>query len=263
MKKSVCALVFLCLLIPGCEREEIPKSTGTVLDYYIESHDLDELGYTIQQKVMYEYNEAGNLSKYSVFNYNLLTNSFVKHYHFEFSYVNDQVNTIKGYFTARTTPYVEYSYHYLPDSRVLKIIEDETGPGANEANFTYNDTDESVKVSYSYKNGGSFEYEFNYSNQNILSDKAIRGSLLCSDGTYTYDQNKNPFNNLGYTDYQLINLSANNRLTENINYVGCTLPSLIPESYRYEYNANGYPTVAKTIYKSGTNAKSEKKFFYR
>ncbi len=57
------------------------------------------------------------------------------------------------------------------------------------------------------------------------------------------------------SSYILFNLSFNNKLTENVNYVNCAFPSLIPESFEYEYNAEGYPTVATTTYKTGNAAK--------
>ena len=160
------------------------------------------------------------------------------------------------------TGYIEYSYQYLPDSRVSKISEDNDGTGiTSEANFTYNDAEGKVLVSYTYSNGGSFEYEFHYSGNNILSDKTTRGAQLCSDGVYTYDENKNPFNEFGYVDYTLSNISANNKLSEDVNYVGCAFPSFVPETYTYEYNNNAYPTKATTVFSSG--GKSQKKFYYR
>jgi len=263
MKKFIYTF-FTILVLSGCENEEISKSTGTKLDYYIESYDVTGLGFTPQLKVIYQYN-ADKLIKYTVFSYSPDVQSLVEQRYFEFSYVNDQVSNIKGYLPDASSQYIEYSYQYSPDARVQKIIENNFGAGVNsEANFVYNDTDESIKVAYSYSNGASFEYELFYSSENILTDKTTRGEQLCSDGVYTYDQNKNPFNDLGYVDYVLSNLSANNKLTETVNYVGCAFPSIVPESYSYEYNDKGYPTVATTFYKSGGNvAKSEKKFFYR
>ncbi len=106
------------------------------------------------------------------------------------------------------------------------------------------------KSSYTFSNGGSFEYEFNMSGGNVVTDKTTRGSQLCSDGQYTYDDGINPFKNLGYTDYLLTNLSANNKLSENTNYINCSFPSFIPESYSYEYDDRGYPTLITTFYKS-------------
>ena len=262
--KNLIYTFFAILVLTGCENEEISKSSGTKLDYYIESYDLTGLGFTPQLKVTYQYN-ADKLSRYTVSSYNPDVQSLVELHYFDFSYVDGKVDKIKGYLPNASSHYVEYSYQYLPDSRVLRITENNSNTGINsEANFTYNDADESAKVTYTFSNGGSFEYEFFYLSDNILSDKTTRGEQLCSDGTYTYDQHYNPFKDLGYVDYLLNNLSANNKLTEDVNYVNCAFPSIVAESYSYEYNDKGYPTVATTFYKSGGNvAKSEKKFFYR
>ncbi|HEU5291430.1 MAG TPA: hypothetical protein VFU05_12360 [Cyclobacteriaceae bacterium] len=262
MKKSLCAFSLVAIIMLGCDGDEISKSSGK-LDYYTESYDLAGLGldFTPQYKVTYQY-DHDKLIRYTFFGYSPDSKSFVKQRYFDFSYVDDRVDKIKGYQAGATTHYIEYTYQYLPDSRVLKISENNSGTGINsEANFSYNDTDEKVMVAYSFSNGGSFEYEFNYGTSNILSDKTTRGAQLCSDGVYTYDENKNPFSELGYVDYTLSNLSANNKLTEDVNYVGCAFPSLVPESYSYEYNNVGYPTKATTFYSSG--ATSVKQFFYR
>ena len=97
-----------------------------------------------------------------------------------------------------------------------------------------------------------------------MTDKTTRGSQLCSDGQYAYDDRINPFKNLGYTDYLLTNVSANNKVSENINHINCSFPSFIPESYTYEYNDLGYPTLITTHYKSGsTVVRSQKEIFYK
>lgn len=262
MKKSIYASLLLVFALLGCESDEISNS-GTQLAYYTESYDLSglDLGFTPQLKVEYRYKE-GKISRYTVSGYNPDLKSFVKQRYFDFAYVNDQVSTIKGYLPDASTHYIEYSYQYSPDGRVLKITEDNDGTGINsEANFSYNDADNLIKVAYTFSNGGSFEYEINYSNENIVSDKTTRGAQLCNDGVYTYDTNHNPFKDLGYIDYFLSNLSSNNKLTEDINYVGCAFPSFVPESYSYQYNDQGYPIIATTFFTGG--GKSEKKFFYR
>jgi len=261
MKRSIYTLVFFIVMIFGCEKEEISKSAPLKLDYYIESYELPGLGFIPQLKVAYQY-ESGKLSKYTVFSYDPDLQSLVEQRHFDFSYVNDQVDKIKGYLTGVDNHYIEYSYQYLPDSRVLKITENNLGAGINsEANFSYDDPNESVEVVYSFSTGGSFKYKFFYQSENILSDMTTQGAQLCNAGAYTYDHQNNPFKDLGYVDYQLNYLSANNKLTEEVSYVGCSFPSLVPEYYTYEYNDQGYPTVATTFFSSG--AKSEKKFFYQ
>jgi hypothetical protein len=262
MKKSLLALSMAAFLVLGCESDDVPKSAGK-LDYYTESYDLAGLGldFTPQYKVAYQY-DHDKLIRYTFFGYSPDSKSFVKQRYFDFSYVDGRVDKIKGFLPEATTHYIEYTYEYLPDSRVSKITEENNGNGINSvANFSYNDTEETVKVAYSYSNGGAFEYEFAYGSNNILTDKTTRGAQLCSDGAYTYDENNNPFYDLGYVDYTLTNISANNKLTEDVNYVGCSFPSLVPESYSYEYNNVGYPTKATTLYSSG--GKSVKQFFYR
>ena len=256
----------MTFILAGCQDDESPiAATGPVLDYYIESFDVDGLGFDPQMKVTYEYDGDRKVTKYTVFTFNPNVGSLQELNNFVFFYVNNRVDQIKGYFANKDIPHVEYSYEYLDNGRVSKISEMNTAAGVNsEATFSYDAADNSVRVAYTFSNGGSFEYDFFTNGGNIVSDKTTKGSQLCSDGEYTYDQYINPFHILGYVDYSLTNFSTNNKLTEDVNYVACAFPSLVPESYTYEYNDGGYPTIVTTLYKSGSpSAKARKELFYK
>jgi hypothetical protein len=264
MKKTIfCGFLLGLTMLTGCTEEEITKPVQ--LDYYIESYEIPDLGFEPQLKVSYEYNTAGQLSKYTVSSYHPDQNALIDQRYFVFEYTNNQVSAIEGFLPDASNSYISYVYEYLPNGKVSKIAENNQSAGiTSEANFTYDPSKPSIKVFYTFSNGGSFEYAVDYANENIVSDKTTRGSQACSDGQYTYDQFKNPFKHLGYVDYLLTNLSANNKLSESINYVGCSFPTLIPETYSYEYNEQGYPTISTTLYKSGgALVRSQKKFFYK
>jgi len=263
MKKAAFSIIiFASTVFVGCHDEEI--LTAPKLDYYIESSEFSNQGLKPEFKVSYEYNAESQLTKYivSVFN---LDQSLTEQHYYTFSYANGHVDGIKEFLANSSDAYVEYAYEYLANGNVSKIAETNHAAGVNSvANFTYDLPNNLVKVSYTYSNGGAFEYEFNYTNSNIVTDKTTKGDQLCSNGEYTYDQHKNPFKDLGYVDYDLTTLSANNKLSESVNYVGCSFPSLVPESYTYEYNDRGYPTTVTTHYKSsGSLYSSQKKFFYK
>jgi hypothetical protein len=262
MKTCTCALAMLSMLfLTRCQEDDLPKKERRI-DYYIESLEIPDLGFLPQLKVAYQYDDAGALQKYTVLGYNASTGLLEEQRHFDFSYADDKVAAIKGYLAGKVDPYIEYSYAYLPDNKVSKITEDNHAAGINsEANFIYR-PDNTVSAEYTFSNGESFQYEFDYTAGNIQTDKTTRGSQICSDGQYTYDQYKNPFKSLGYVDYSLTNLSVNNKVTENVNYIACAFPTLVPESYTYEYGDDGYPVTAITYYKGDHTAKSRKEFFY-
>jgi hypothetical protein len=257
--------LFLILILFGCQSEDVVTAHEPKLDYYVESYDIEELGFQPSLKVTYEYNSSGKLSKSRVLSYNPNSKSFEELRHLDLIYADSALSKINGYLPDAPTPYLEQAYDYFQDGRVSKITETNKSIGINsKANFAYDETKQSIKVAYTFSNGGSFEYEVNMSGGNVVSDKTTRGSVLCSDGQYTYDGHVNPFNNLGYVDFLLTNLSANNKLTENANYVNCAFPSFVPESYSYEYNDRGYPTLITTFYKSGVKAsRSQKEIFYK
>jgi hypothetical protein len=272
MKRSITVLtLFTALVLSSCHSDDpsVKAKNNTPgqmkLDYYIESFEIPGAPSKPQTRVHYEYDNAGNLSRYTVYTYNDTLAVFEPQRHFVFNYLDGKVDKIQAFPANSGTPNLKYQYQYLPDARVSKITENNISAGVNsEANFSYNETNDTIRVSYTYSNGGSFQYEVRYDHENVKSDKTTHGAELCSDGSYTYDQHSNPFKDLGYVDYLLINLSANNKLTENVNYVACAFPSLVPEAYEYEYNEDGYPSVATTYYKSSSiQTKSVRKFFYK
>jgi hypothetical protein len=264
MKYPLIALS-LVMLSAGCEEQINVVPAPLKLDYYEESYDVNGLDFVPEYRVQYSYDGSGSLERYTFFAYNPNTDKLEEQRHFRFTYEGGRVQKIEGYNNSSTDPYILYGYSYKPDGNVTKITEQNFDTGiTGVASFAYQADTKTVKVTYGYSNGGSFEYEYIYDGGNILQDKTTRGSQLCSNGSYTYDHSINPFASLGYTDFVLLNVSANNKLSEDISYVGCGFPSFVPDSYTYEYNDRGYPTVATTIYKPADQLrKSEKRFYYK
>jgi hypothetical protein len=256
---------FCLILFFACDADEISRK-DLKLDYYTESLQTSGSDFKPQLKVEYEYDIQGKLIKYRFYGYNTTTQTLEEQRYFVFQYDGKQVSKVEGFLPGATTAYITDKYDYTADGRVSKIKEENPGAGiTSEAIFAYNSSGDSLKVTYTNSNGTAFDYTVKYEDHNIVADKTSRGTQLCSTGSYTYDRQKNPFYTLGYTDFLLTNASVNNKTAENINYVGCSFPSLIPESYTYEYNTQGYPTVAITNYKASgsTSRKSKKEFFYK
>ncbi len=190
------------MVLTSCEDDDetIGKSE-TRLNYYTESFKIDGFDYDPQYTVMYHYGESGVLEKYTFYSYHPTSKELKEERTFKFDYLDGRVNQIEGILVNKTTPYISYSYEYLEDSKVSKIKEINTAAGVNsEATFDYQPED-IIKVSYNYSNGNSFQYEFHYGGDNILTDKTTRGAQLCSNGSYSYDNHKSPFQTLGYVDY--------------------------------------------------------------
>jgi len=269
MRKVTYTIAILAtLMLAACDEDEpvlTPAPAEPKLDYYVESFEVDGLGFEPVMRVDYSYDLSGHLTRYTVSSYHPESDSMEELRYFDFSYLNDNVDSIKGYLPDTETPYVEYSYQYLPNNKVSTINEYNHGAGVNSgATFSYDNDNNSVKVSYVFSNGGSFEYEFSFAGDNISNDRTTRGSQLCSEGEYTYDQRINPFSRLGYVDYVLNNLSTNNKLTEEVSYKACAFPTLVPQSYTYEYNEQGYPVLVTTNYITGsTLKKAQKEIFYK
>ena len=263
MKKSIVYLASIALLF-SCDPEEVnPVNETPLLDYYITSFEADGGALKPQSKVAYSYNDSKQLTSYAVFSYDESTSTFKEQRHFVLSYENDRVSRLDGFLTNASSAYLTDTYVYNANGSVATITENNSGL-IGTATFNYVSSD-SVQVAYSFSNGSGFQYAYKLSNGNMILDMTAKGTELCSEGVYSYDNKPNPLAQLGYTDFSLLNASANNRLTEDVDYVACAFPSFIPDSFTYEYNANGYPHTATIIYKTSGSvaARSQKEFFYK
>jgi hypothetical protein len=158
----------------------------------------------------------------------------------------------------------EDTYEYGVNDNILKITEANYSAALTSTmSLSAVPSTEKIKASYSYSNGSSFDYEFTYTYKNLVSDKTTKGVELCNNGTYTYDRNINPLTHLGYVSYLVSDsYSVNNRLTENVAYVSCGFPSLVPTTYSYKYDELGYPTEKITHY-NGTTQITAIKYYYQ
>ena len=109
-----------------------------------------------------------------------------------------------------------------------------------------------MTVNYSLSDGNSLTYEFDILNKNIISDENSQYGQLCNQGNYQYDKNINPFRHLGFMDFNFQNWSVGNKVTEDVHYLACGFPTLIPVSHSYTYDQDGYPLKKITIYKTGS-----------
>ncbi|HYC87067.1 MAG TPA: hypothetical protein VEB86_17660 [Chryseosolibacter sp.] len=254
-------------------RQEVPGTfvlTGYAparkLSHYVtykKVTDGGEVYWEPQDRRRYEYNAAGKLERMTVSTFVDSVGSFIPLRYFVFSYTGANMTKISGYHSENDHLYLEERYEYLPDGNVMAITQDYVD-GSNidwVANFSYNFTNRVINATYSAANGGGFQYDLTLPYGNILTDRINRGSQLCNIGNYQYDKAINPFKHLGYMDFFLRNYSLNNRLTEDIEYFGCAFPTLIPEAYVFEYDAQGYPTASNTLYK-GRNYETRTTYFY-
>lgn len=170
-----------------------------------------------------------------------------------FSYNGKKVSKIVT--TLYGQPYSEYRYEYGVENKIFETLHFDNDL-VWTVTFTNNNDSSKVSVDYSLSNGNSFSYGFDVNYKNIVSDKTIQSSQICNQGNYTYDKYINPFRHLGYVDFNLQNWSANNRLTEHVDYLACGFPSLIPLASLYTYDQDGYPVKKITKYKSGGNQNS-------
>jgi hypothetical protein len=212
-------------------------------------------------KVQYEYSN-GRLYLINNSSYNNTTKRFIDESQTELIYEGSHVKKLETWLAGANSPYSETNYTYDDQGHAVHIQQKTLATGiTTEVDLTYQYTDRVISAVYKLSNGTGFEYEMVHKHGSLKSDRTTKGSQLCSEATFTYDKGVNPLRHLGYTDYLLRNFSNSNRVTEDAKYVGCSFPSLMPESYEYEYDADGYPLKSKTFFK-GSSAVTQVDYTY-
>lgn len=262
MKRLPLIILAASTLLGGCYEDGIiVPSNEQKPDYYIEYFQFDTTGFKPQTKVDYSYDQTGRLDGYKTYTYNTASETFELERSFEFHYENKLVQRIVVYLAIHPDPYLTYQYKY-ENGKVKEITERYVSSSLNStADFFYNESD-TVSVTYTTSNGNSFTYKFHSFNKNITASETIKETQLCSEGTYAYDKNKSPFHALGYIDFHLQNYSTNNKVSESVQHLACSFPTLVAERYDYEYDDAKYPTTITTHYKgSGEAAPKSRRFF--
>jgi|GEM_PF-1519080 len=223
------------------------------LTMYISSREVDIPGtgvaYQPESRALYIYSSDGHLEYVHYATYNTQTLQFeedrTEAFTFEDSVATKIVTTLNGQL------YKEDRYTYGVENKIVETLYFDNGLVWTQTSMR-DYTSNSINASYNLSNGSSLTYDFDFSYKNIISDKTVQNNELCNEGMYTYDKNINPFRHLGYVDFNFQNWSANNRLTEDVRYKACGFPVLIPESYKYTYDQEGYPVKKITTYRTGS-----------
>ncbi|SHH78378.1 hypothetical protein SAMN04488109_5384 [Chryseolinea serpens] len=222
------------------------------LSSYILSNEVSVAGggtrYQPNIKVEYTYTAAGHIDHIHHKTYNPETAQFEETTTDTFVYEGDVVSEISTVMNGE--PYAEYRYSYGIENKIVATLH-----YANELVGTQTARPEAgnnrVNVSYSYSNGRAFVYAFDVRYKNIASDQTTQGQV-CNTGSYAYDKNINPFLHLGYMDFDFENWPANNKVAEDVHYIACGFPSIIPVAHAYTYDPDGYPITKITTYKKGS-----------
>jgi len=225
--------------------------------------------FPVTSRTEYEYNSTGKIERMTFFeDYSTDSTTKIPTRYRVFTYLGGTggVSKITEYLASGNATLFEDTYEYGVDGALLRITEVRggiNGPITGVMSLSYDASNIHAIASYQYSNGGGFDYSFDYFLKNIVDDKTTKAGELCNQGAYSYDRNINPFKHMGYVSYILDNYSANNKVSEDVNYLACAFPTLIPESYSYEYDNMGYPTKKITHYKGGQTHVSATKYYYQ
>lgn len=242
---------------------KVPYVKKPVITYEYYGNDTASL--KPQSRTEYQYSTAGKLEKMTTYE-DLSTDasSQIPTRYTVFSYSSTGVlSKLTEYYLPDNYKAKEDTYEYGVDGSLVKITEANYAANVNATmTLSFDPASGKTKAAYRYSNGIGFDYDFAYTLKNIVSDQTIKESNLCNQGNYSYDRNISPFKHLGYVSFVLTNYSANNKITEKVDYLACSFPSLNPESYEYQYDNSGYPTKKITHYK-GTAGVTGTKYYYQ
>jgi len=219
---------------------------------YILSNEVSVAGggtvYQPNIKTEFTYTSEGRLEHIHHKTYNPETAQFEETTTDTFLYDGDVVSEIITVMDGR--PYSEYRYSYGIENKITATLHYAKELVGTQTSKTDSENNR-VNVAYSYSNGRAFTYAFDFWYKNIVSDITTQG-LVCNTGSYAYDKNINPFRHLGYMDFNFENWPVNNKVTEDVHYIACGFPTIIPVAHAYTYDADGYPLTKITTYKKGS-----------
>lgn len=222
----------------------------------------DDSSLPISSRAEYIYDDNGRIDSIKAFdNYEA---SQVPSLYKVFTYTDGRLTTLTTYDASTKAKTMEDTYQYGVDNIVLRISEaNYSAVLTATVDLTVDVATQKTNAVYQFSNGRGFQYGYTTSWKNLVSSNETNGGQLCNTGTFTYDRNINPFRHLNYTSFLVSeNVSINNTLTEDVNFIGCAFPTLIPLAYEYKYDELGYPTEKVTHYK-GKTATSITKYTYR
>lgn len=216
-----------------------------------EEHNVagEGLVYQLQNRALFSYDQNNHLQAIRYEGYDVKNQQFVEDHTETFTFSDSVVTKIAT--TINGVLQKEDLYTYGQQNKIVETLYNNNNLVWTQISTT-DFSNGTVSASYNLSNGNAFSYHFTVTYKNMTSDASDRPGEHCADGTYTYDKNINPFRYLGYVDFNFLNWSANNRLTENVHYIACGFPTLIPVSYDYTYNSDGYPLERITTYRGGT-----------
>jgi hypothetical protein len=224
----------------------------------------------------YEYLSNGQVS--TIKYYTLTTEGAALQSWKEFVYVNNVLERIKSFsvYNNQNSPTNEYIYTNggKYESGTINVISPASRNGTpttlrTTVNVTFDHPKVDARYTYRYDvDGYSFTEVFSVTApwESITSSRSTRPYNVspydvCNEGQFTHDKNINPLRHLGYLDAYMENFSANNTLTESINYIACYFPQLIPLHYEYTYQ-DGYPVTQVTHYRGGGFRRSRTYYYY-
>ncbi len=225
------------------------KKLSHYITYLEENSPGGGFVYQPNAKFLYMYNASGQLEYIRYQPYNSETLQFQDSRLDIVTYEGTAVSKITTYLNGNL--YSESLYEYGIENKISLTMHYNKGLVWTQTSSINQDNDH-MTVNYSLSDGNSFRYEFDILNKNIINDTNSQYGQLCNQGNYQYDKNINPFRHLGFMDFNFQNWSIGNKLTEDVHYLACGFPTLIPVSHSYTYDQDGYPLNKITIYKTGS-----------
>lgn len=204
--------------------------------------------FVAESKTNYLYNASGNIDRIEYLLKRADQSIYVAMTD-RFEYAGQKVQKITRFDEQVNQLLYSTVFIYDLQGRVVDIIKVENGTTlkANISYYTF--TRPEIKISFNYPRSMDLEYNSTYFRGNLHRSSARRSNGDTELGYFEHDFNINPYKHMNWPDLNLSHFSKNNRTSERIEYYG-SYPTLVPDSFAYTYDAEGYPTTLTKTFKS-------------
>jgi hypothetical protein len=202
----------------------------------------------LQGRTEYRYNENG-LAQIDYYQKTVQKKDLVWTITDMFRYVDGQLTKIER-FDNQDRLISATDFLYGANGKITKIHQSSGGVETDvQVYYSSESGYQIIQSDLAFDNGHRLTYILKLLNGNKLSDRASNTRGGSESGSYTFDNQVNPYAHMNWPDIFFARVSKNNIIGQEKSYAGA-YPSADPYKFEYSYNNDGYPVELLKSYRS-------------